>query len=76
MDNTKLIQDAMDKIITERAEQVDAFVTAILKVRQDIGEEIDMNYIALEYGTRKNKNYNILSTIQVVYVKEKACQKC
>jgi len=61
------ISEAMNKISNERAEQIDAFVVAILKVRQE-NENLDMNYIALEHSNDFVKGKHV-SRVKVVYLK-------
>ena len=77
IDKNVLIKDAMDKILKVRADQVDAFVTAILKVRQDIDNEVvDMNHIALQYGTEINSDGKHTSSVKVVYMKQRDLMNC
>ena len=70
MNKSDLLKEAIDKIATERAEMIDTFVAAILKVREANGENIDMNYVALEHGQRMDDKGAFTSTLKVVYTKE------
>ena len=68
--------EAIDKISNERAEQVDSFITAILKVRQEVDNEVlDMNYIALQHDNDLVDG-KYLPSVKVVYMKQKNLKNC